>query len=199
MLFGGSFDPIHHGHLIVARAAAEQVGASRVVLIPAAVSPHKIGRQIAATEHRVRMCELAIASEPQLEVCDWETKRSGPSYTFHTVSHLRSIAPATERFFWLIGMDSLGELHTWHRIAELSSLCTFVTARRNSDEIPDAPALAETIGAASFANVLSHVVETPRVDISSTDIRRRIVEGRSIRYLTPDAVCDYIAAHRVYA
>lgn len=198
LLFGGSFDPIHHGHLIVARATAERIGATRVVLIPAAVSPHKIGRSSAAASHRLRMCELAIAREPLLEVCDWETMQTGPSYTLHTVNYFRSQVPRGERLYWLIGMDSLRELHTWHRIAELAALCTFVTARRNSDNLPETAALAEAIGGGLVADMLDHVVDTPRVDISSTDIRRRVAEGRSIRFLVPDAVCEYIATHHVY-
>src|SRR5205814_3740928 len=144
-----SFNPIHNGHLIVARAAAEQLGVQRVVLLPSAHPPHKPSQDLAPAADRLEMCRLAVAGDGLFEICDWELRQPGPNYTIHTIEHFRAAAhgdresssphagrpspsPASAdagdwRPYWLIGMDSLRELPTWHRIGELLDLCTFVT------------------------------------------------------------------------
>lgn len=201
LLFGGSFNPIHHGHLIVARAAAETLRLPRVSLIPAAAPPHKSPDGIAPADDRIEMCRLAVQGDDLFEVSDWELRRPGPSYTLHTVQHFAGVLGPATPLYWLIGMDSLAELPTWHRIGELAELCTFVTARRPTDLPPlDAlfDTLAKVISPTRIRAIREHMVDTPLIDISATDIRRRCRDKMSIRYLTGSSVADYINSHELY-
>ncbi len=197
LLFGGSFDPIHHGHLIVCRAAAEQLGVSRVVLVPSAQPPHKRGQSLAPPQDRLEMCRLAVRGDPLIEVSDWELCQPGPNYTLYTVQHFRSIAPS-ERICWLLGMDSLRDLPSWHRVSELADACTLVTARRPGVPTPDDALLRALLGDARVEVLRKSILETPWLEISATHVRERVRAGRSIRYLCPDSVCDHILARRLY-
>jgi nicotinate-nucleotide adenylyltransferase len=197
LLFGGTFDPIHHGHLIVSRAAAEELGCRRVILIPSARPPHKQGHTLSDGRLRLAMARAAVAGESDFAVSDWEMSQEGPSYTLRTVQHFQQELPDTE-LFWLIGMDSLAELHTWYRLPELVAACTFVTAARPGDQPPDWNRLAGIVGPDAVAHLQDHVLATPAIDISATRIRQRVRDGRSIRYLVPPAVADYIAARGLY-
>ncbi len=198
LLFGGSFDPIHVGHVGVAQAAAERLRAERVLLIPAAIPPHKQNHQLASAAHRLAMCRLAVAGDPLFEVSDWELSRSGPSYTLHTVLHFRAALPGW-RLFWLIGMDSLAELATWHRAAELADACELVTVRRPGQMLPDlAGALSGVLSAEQIARLLEQVLDTPTFDISATQIRARVQAGSSLEGMVAPAVAEYIAQHRLY-
>ena len=107
LLFGGSFDPIHYGHLIVSRFVAEHLAIPRVVLVPGARPPHKADAGLAPAADRLAMCRLAVAGDSQFEVSDWELGQPGPNYTLHTIEHYRSASPPGAQFYWLIGMDSL--------------------------------------------------------------------------------------------
>ncbi len=197
-LFGGSFNPIHVGHLIVARAVAERLGLDRLVLIPSAQPPHKRGDDLADAADRLEMARLAVQGEPGLEVSDVEIRRQGPSYTILTVqSYLDDLGPDAP-LCWIIGGDSLPELHTWYRVAELVELCTIVTAARPGYETPDLSPLARVLSDAQIARLRDHVLPTPRIDVAATDIRRRLHAGQSIRYLVPDPVRDYIERNRLY-
>jgi len=199
LLFGGSFDPVHHGHLIVARAAAEQLGAERVWLVPAACPPHKPHCVLAPGEDRLEMCRLAVAGDPLFEVSDCELARGGLSYTLLTVRQFaKSLAAGTE-LYWLIGADSLAELASWYHVRELVRECTLVTARRSGATVPDAAALAAIVGTEAAAQLLKYILPTPRIDISATQIRERVRQRRDIRYLVPAAVAGYIAARGLYA
>ena len=186
-IYGGSFDPVHNGHLILARDAVEQLGLSRLIFIPAAISPHKLARAPGAPgEWRLRMLEAAVAGEERFAVDGLELHRAGPSYTFDTIHTLRAAAPPDTTFFYLIGEDNLPLLHTWHRVDELRALVKFVVCRRHA---PDAASGLEGTG---------FPVVTRWVDISSTEIRNRVASGRQIRYLVPDAVDAIIAAQQLY-
>ncbi len=198
LLFGGSFNPVHHGHLIVARAVAERLGATRIVLIPGATPPHKQDQRLAPAADRLAMCRLAVTEEPLFEVSDWEATRAGPNYTIDTVQHFRQLVGAGPELCWLVGMDSLHELHSWYRAAELVELCTIVTAARPGFEPPDAATLGRRFSAAQAQKLLAHVMESPRIDIAGTDIRARVQAGRSIRYLVPETVARYIADAGLY-
>ncbi|MCG3126940.1 MAG: putative nicotinate-nucleotide adenylyltransferase [Phycisphaerae bacterium] len=197
LLFGGSFDPVHLGHLIIARAVAEQLGLSQVILIPSARPPHKDASQLTHAAHRLEMCRLAVAGDAMFNVSDWELHQPGRNYTLNTVNHFRAQRPGS-RVFWLIGMDSLAELVTWYRVADLVAACTIVTAGRPGRPWPDLSALQALIGADAVVHIRRHVLDTPLVDISATQVRQRVAEGRSIRYLVPDAVGEYIASHGLY-
>lgn len=198
LLFGGSFDPIHHGHLIVARAVAERLGLN-VLLIPSANPPHKRAAALAPASERLAMCARAVAGERGLSVSDWELRAGGTSYTLRTVEHFAREA-GYGSLYWLIGMDTLHALHTWYEIGRLAELCTFVTARRPGSVAADVRTLrlSEVISAEALARVGAHVVEAPEIGISSTDVRARVARGASVRYLVPDAVADYIAERGLY-
>lgn len=205
LLFGGSFDPLHHGHLIVSRAAAEQLDIPRVVLIPGGNPPHKSESKLAPAIDRLAMCRAAVARDPRFEVSDWEIEHSGPTYTLHTVEHFRAVYGDMTQLYWLIGRDSLHELHTWYRVADLARLCTFVTVGRpnGADSAPTTDAamldrLAALLPAAALADIRAHILTTPLVEISATDIRTRVATGDDIRYLVPPAVREYIAERGLY-
>lgn len=198
LLFGGSFDPIHHGHLIVARAAAELIAAERVVLIPGASPPHKPPLRLSPADVRLELCRLAVGDDPLFEVSDWEARQTGPNYTLCTVRHFRQSLPAQTPLFWLLGMDSLAELPSWHRVDELVEACTLVTAGRPGVAPPQPPSLQPPLSAAQARRLLEHVLPTPLIDISASYIRARVKAGRSIRYLVPEAVRLAIERHGLY-
>ncbi len=197
-LFGGSFNPIHIGHLIAARSVAEQIGAIRLIFIPSANPPHKTNADLADAADRLEMTRLAAAGEPGWEVADCELRRSGPSYTIDTVLHFRRQFGDSARLCWIIGADTLPELVGWYRVEELVERCRIVTAARPGWERPDLDVLRARLTAAQVERLAADVLDTPRIDIAATDIRRRVREGRSIRYLVPDAVAEYIRARRLY-
>ncbi len=197
-LYGGSFDPIHFGHLIPTRSIAEQLALSRIVLIPSARPPHKRSGTVADSRDRLAMAELAVEGEPLLEVSDAELRRDGPSYTFDTVTQFRAGLDPSDELFWIIGADSLPELPTWYRISELVAVVTIVTAARPGCVEVDASALATAVGPEAAAALVANRHETPEIAISSTEVRQRVAEARSIRYLTPDAVVSYIASRGLY-
>ncbi len=197
-LFGGSFDPIHLGHLISARSVAERLGLSRVIFLPSAAPPHKNASDLLAPEHRAEMVRLAIAEEADFEFSDFDLTRSGPSYTVETIAHYSQELGPEAVLHWIIGADSLPELPTWCRARELVESCRIVTAARPGWERIDFDALRPHFSAEQIDGLRANMVETPRIDISATDIRRRVREGRSIRYLVPETVCEYILQHRLY-
>lgn len=197
-LFGGTFDPIHHGHLIVARAVLEQLDYERLVLIPSPNPPHKIGHDLSDASHRLEMARLAVEGEPRFEVSDCEIRRTGLSYTILTVESIRQVVSLDVPLAWIIGADSLPELHSWYRIADLVEACRIVTAVRPGYEVPDLEPLRRTLSAAQIERLCRDVLPTPSIDISSTQIRRRVRQGFSIRYLLPESVRGYIEQHGLY-
>lgn len=179
-LFGGSFDPIHIGHLILAREAREQLGLDRVIFIPAAISPHKLDRRPAPAAARLEMVRAAIAGEAGFECDDCELHREGPSFTIDTVRTMRVRYP-DDAFFYFIGGDNLAKLDTWCEIGELRRLVQFVVLDRR--------------GGGTGAGLLR--VSRP-VEVSSTEIRNRVARGESIRYLLPDKACEVIYRNGLY-
>lgn len=198
-LYGGSFNPIHLGHLIIARAVAETARLDRVIFLPSRNPPHKSDHQLLNAEHRAEMVRLAIIAEPLFEFSDYDLSRAGPTYTIDTVLHFRRELGAGAALFWLIGGDSLRELTSWKRLPELVRECTLLTAARAGFAHVDWTPFRELIGDAGIRCLQDGILVTPTVEISSTDIRRRLREGKSIRYLVPESVREYIAAHGLYA
>jgi nicotinate-nucleotide adenylyltransferase len=198
VLFGGTFDPIHIGHLIVARSVGERLGAERIMLIPSAEPPHKADATITPAEHRLAMTRLAVDDEPGFTVSDCEVRRNGPSYTFDTISHFRLTLGEDVELCWIIGADSLCELVSWYRAAELVDACRIVTAARPGFDNPDLSMLRQVFSETQVTRLQESILPTPRIDISSTEIRRRVGTGQSIRYLVPEAVRNYIAEHGLY-
>jgi len=195
-LYGGSFDPIHHGHLILAREAMEQLALDRVVFIPAAQSPFKLASTPAPAAVRLAMVRAAIAGEPRFECDASETERKGPSFTVDTVEAWRKKAPDDELFYF-IGEDNVRDLPKWRRFEELSEMMKFVVFGRD----PAAPPCDFTFvkfAAAHRTPPREMPVIQRRVDISATEVRKRVAQGRSIRYLVPEAVREIIETHRLY-
>jgi nicotinate-nucleotide adenylyltransferase len=191
LCFGGSFNPIHHGHLLCARAAAEAGGFDRVVLIPSAVPPHKAGTaDMAPPQHRLAMCELAVAGDAYFEVDGLELRRTGPSYTIDTARALRR--RGWNEVHWLIGADMLPGLPNWHEPAALLREVRFVVMARPGwsfdwDALP-----------LEYRPLQQQVTPAHLIDLSATAVRRRVACGRSIKYMTPPAVADYITNHALY-
>lgn len=198
-LFGGSFNPIHMGHLIAARAVAEHLRLSRVVLIPSANPPHKLGHEdLVDAAHRLQMTSLAVEGDRMFEVSDVEIRRTGPSYTILTVEHYRSMLPPETRLYWIIGGDSLPELASWYRVRELVELCHIVTAVRPGYDCPDLEPLAAVLTQEQVERLKQGVLPTPRIDLSATEIRRRVRDNLPIRYMVAEPVEAYIREHRLY-
>jgi nicotinate-nucleotide adenylyltransferase len=181
-LYGGTFDPIHHGHLILARDALESLGLDRVVFIPAGLSPHKLDTLSAPMEVRREMVARALEDEPQFVLDDSELRREGPSFSIDTVERYKAEYPDAT-LYYLIGADNVAKLHTWRRIEDLRRLAEFVVLGR----------YVEGVGEMTGFRLLPR-----RVDISATDIRRRVARGASIRYLVPEPVRSLIAEHQLY-
>jgi len=213
VLFGGTFNPIHHGHLIAARAVAEYFHFERVTFVPAYVPPHKSADQDgegraasagfqATAEDRLEMTRLAIAGEELFDVSDVELRRQPPSYTFDTLMQLRQEHGLDVQLYWIIGADMLEDLPTWHRASEVVEMATIVTLARP----PYSARLSATLDklrvlftADQVSRLAAAVAPTPLIDITSTQIRRRVREGKSARYLTPYVVMDYISQRGLYA
>jgi nicotinate-nucleotide adenylyltransferase len=179
-IFGGTFDPIHHGHLILARDAVETLQLESVIFIPAALSPHKLEREPTAPEIRLKMLCAAIESEPSFATDALELERPPPSYTIDTVEALRQREPEAE-FIYLVGEDNVSRLSTWHRFSELSQMVQFAVLDRGGLKIPH-----------PYPTIRRHL------DISATDIRNRVASGQSIRYLVPPAVESIIRERQLY-
>lgn len=193
-IFGGTFDPIHMGHLIVAETIMDEFHLDKVVFIPAAVPPHKLGRHISGAGHRYMMAMLATCSNPRFQVSDMEMHRQGPSYSRDTLAQLTAEHGDDTDFYFIVGADSVENLHTWNRIDELLAMCHFVGASRPGC-MPDMNRIGKRFGQLA-AKI--HCLETPELEISSTEIRRRVQQGRTIRYIVPEAVEQYIYKEKLY-
>ncbi|MCH7596966.1 MAG: nicotinate-nucleotide adenylyltransferase [Planctomycetes bacterium] len=197
-LYGGSFDPIHLGHVRIARAVAEGLDLQRVIFLPSSSPPHKQGRTLLDSVHRLEMVKLAIEGKPGLEVSDFDLTRSGPTYTIDTIAHFRQTLGPSAELYWIIGADSLAELPSWHRADELIDACRIVTAGRGGSGPIDWALLRERLSDRQIETLRAGVVETPLIDVSSTDVRARVRAQQPIRALVPEAVATYIEQHGLY-
>jgi nicotinate-nucleotide adenylyltransferase len=197
-LFGGTFDPIHTGHLLLAETAREALRLGRVVFIPAAQPPHKTGVRISPAAHRLDMVRIAIADNPAFEASDVELKRTGPSYSVDTVAHFHDNLEEGDELFFLVGSDSVAELPTWYEPRRLAELATVAAVARPGHPLRDLSGLAPTLGAGQIDSLRRHAIEMPQMDLASRDMRRRIAGGLSVRYMTPWAVIEYIRTHGLY-
>jgi nicotinate-nucleotide adenylyltransferase len=196
-IFGGTFDPVHHGHLILAEQCREQCRLDEVWFVPAAMPPHKLDHSISPAKSRTEMLELAISGNPQFRVSRIELDRSGPSYTVATLDQLRTDEPANE-FFLLVGADSLRDLPTWREPRRILELATIVAVNRGPASVVESDMARKT--AENLCADPSRVqwIQMPGIEIAATDIRQRVAAGRTIRYMVPRAVEMYIREHRVY-
>ncbi len=194
-VMGGTFDPIHLAHLILAEQARVFLGLDRVLFVPAGAPWRKAERRIAPVADRVAMVRAALAGDPYFEVSLIESERRGPSYTVDTLSVLqRQLGPQAELYF-ILGQDALADLPNWREPARIVQLARLAVAARPGCPRPDPAALERAVPGIQER---IDVVPMPQVDISSTDIRRRVAQGLSIRFLVPAAVEAYIAAHGLY-
>ena len=179
-IYGGTFDPVHHGHLILARQALEEFNLDRLVFVPTAESPFKVHNHTAPATDRLAMLRLATQGQDRFEVDPLEIERGGVSYSIDTVKMFRSRDPEAELFF-LVGEDNAYRLTEWHRFEELKKLVSFVVLSRSEDfQSPEYPVVQR------------------RIEISSTEIRNRVANGESITYLVPESVKRYIEENQLY-
>ena len=190
-LMGGTFDPIHVGHLAIAEEARDALGLERIVFVPAGQPPHKPTGAVTAAEHRVAMVELAIAGNDAFELSRIEVDRPGPSYTVDTVEALAADADLTV----ILSVETFAELPSWHEPERLFAAARLAVVPREGYPAPDPAWLAATFPGRE--NRVTYL-EGPRLGLSSTALRARVAAGRSIRYLVPDAVEAYIAANHLY-
>lgn len=188
-LFGGTFDPIHLGHLILAESCREALGLDRVWFVVAGAPPHKRGDRTPVAD-RLEMARIAVAGHPSFEVSEAEATGPGPHYSFETLESIVGDRPGDELFF-LIGADSLADLPGWRRPERIAELATVVVVDRPGVEPPPVPDLGPS------ARPIVRV-ESPLIGIASSDLRRRVAEGRTIRYRVPRGVEAYIEANGLY-
>lgn len=193
-LLGGTFDPVHLGHLILAEQCREQCGLDEVWFVPSRLPPHKRETKISDGRARVEMLTFAVAGHPAFKVSRIELDREGPSYTVETLQQL-VVEDASRELYFLIGGDSLADLPHWREPRRILELATIVAAGRGRTPLPPMDRIREELGEAA-ARI--ECIEMPAVDLSSTDLRRRVRDGRSIRYMTPRAVEIYILEHGLY-
>jgi nicotinate-nucleotide adenylyltransferase len=213
-ILGGTFNPIHYGHLAAAEEVRTRLGLDKVLFIPSFEPPHKQADNVPSADHRMEMVRLAVAGNPFFEASEIELKRGGRSYTIDTVETLQQLYPGGELYF-ITGIDSFLEIRTWHRWRDLLARCSFVVLSRPGNRFTDLLRIdfMQTAGR-EFAELdqgsLARAVvrfdaftvflePIPLHDISSTDIRRRVKDGGSIKYLLPDAVETYIIKNKFYA
>ena len=194
-VFGGTFDPIHLGHLIVADEAHETLGLDEVLFIPAGRPWVKAGTPVSAACHRMAMVEIAVRPNPWFRAVDLDVKRPGPTYTLDTLLELRSELGWDANLYLLLGWDSVQDMARWHQPAQIFELCTVVGMSRPGVLDLDHAALEAVAPNAAERIVL---LEGPLVSLSGTDLRRRVGEGRSIRHRVPEAVEVYIYEHGLY-
>jgi nicotinate-nucleotide adenylyltransferase len=196
-VFGGSFDPVHYGHLLLAETCREQAKLDQVWFTPAAVPPHKQSREMTAAKIRVEMLQLAVGGTEYFRVSTLEIDRGGVSYTVDTLTEMKHQLVDAELFL-LMGADSLNDFPTWRDPQSVCELAVPLVVRRAGSPPPDLNVLAKIVDAQRLEQIRNHQVEMPVIDLSSTDIRNRIREGRSIRFRTPRAVEKYIQTHNIY-
>jgi len=196
-IFGGSFNPIHLGHLVMAQDAGEAFGLHRIIFVPAAIPPHKLTQTLVTPSQRLDMVRLALADRDAWEVSDEEVQRGGVSYSIDSVRHFLTVYPDADLYF-IIGGDTLPELHTWKDISDLLDLCRFITMVRPGFDPETLRKLNLHLESRHIDDLISRVTVGHVFDISSTEIRVRVAKKESIRYLVPDAVERYIHEHQLY-
>jgi nicotinate-nucleotide adenylyltransferase len=188
-IFGGTFDPIHLGHLLLAEQALEAVPLDEVWFVPAGEPPHKRERVVTPAFHRLRMVELATREHPRFRVSDLEVKRQGPSYTVHTIEALKAAHPQ-HHFFLLVGADMVKDLPNWYKTNKIIQHVQILALGRPGVETGDIPA--------EIRERLTWIEGAAETNISSSLIRRRLAAGKSVRYLLPEPVYQYVKEHRLY-
>ena len=184
-LLGGTFNPVHFGHLAMAQLALERMSLDKVIFIPSNIPPHKNIRDLAPSQTRFNMVKLAIKGNSAFDVSNFEIKKAGKSYSIDTVIHFQKIYPKGTKLFFIIGEDAVWHLSKWKRIEDIRKIVTFIVVNR--------PGYINREGRAKH-----YYVEMPAIDIASSFLRKRITKGEPIDYFVPNGVSAYIKKHRLY-
>jgi nicotinate-nucleotide adenylyltransferase len=184
-LLGGTFDPIHIGHLLMARTALETMELDRVIFVPSCVPPHKKSPTLFSAEDRLKMARLATRGNPRFQVSDFEIRKGGKSYSVDTVRHFRKIGATSHQLYFIVGGDAVKELDHWKDIEEIKKMCSFVSVNRPGYTRGD-------------SKLKYHAVTMNGIEMSSTEIRKRILQRKTIQYLVPDSVLSYIKDRHLY-
>lgn len=193
-IMGGTFDPIHNGHLIISEYIRDSLNLEQVIFIPAGQPPHK-NNIVTSSNHRYNMTKLAVADNPNFQVSDIEISNKEPSYTYHTIKKLKN-NNVGNKYYFIIGADSLFSLETWYKFNELTKLVNFALWERSGYYRDDILDRIKYLKNKYDTNI--HYVEGPIIEISSSQIRNRLKSNRSIRYLLPKYVMDYIKKNNIY-
>lgn len=194
-IMGGTFDPVHNGHLLIAENAGEQLALDEVRFIPTGRSPHKQGKKITDGEHRLRMVELAIADNPAFVADDMELRSAELSYSYLTLQKMRKNAPNDE-FYFIMGGDSLRDFKTWYHPERICSCATLVAAIRDDCDRDHLSTYADELKRLFSADV--RLIQTPNLSVASSELRRRVAAGETIRYQVPESVRAYIEKNHLY-
>lgn len=194
-LLGGTFDPVHTGHLILAQEVQWRLGLDEVWFVPTGEPWMKRGEPLTSSEHRKAMVELAVAGNPNFKVCELEVDRPGPTYTIDTLEELRAGPMRDDDLLFIMGVDTLHSMHRWKEPGRILELARIVVALRPGHGAIDLSNLLEIDPTAHERVMLVHM---PLIEISGTEMRRRAAAGEPIKYLVPDAVGEYIQKHRLY-
>ena len=192
-IMGGTFDPIHYGHLVAAEAARMEFALDQVVFVPSGQPPHKRGLDISPVKDRWNMTTLAAASNPYFKLSKVEIERSGPSYTVDTIGWFKEKFGLKTEIFFITGADAILEILTWKKVDLLIDLCKFIAVTRPGFDLNKLSQLLPE----RYVNKIK-ILEVPGLDISSTGIRLRVKEGRTIKYLVPEKVENYILENKLY-
>lgn len=199
VLFGGTFDPVHCGHIKVAAHASEKIGADKVIFIPAKRSPHKKVFPVASDIDRFEMIQIAVADKDNFHVSDCELKRGDPSYTLDTVKYFRKQYLQACELYWLVGADTITDLDKWYCIEELVDICNLCVMYRAGFGRPDLKSLKETLGDDRVSKLEQNVIATPLIDVSSTAIREKNALGEDICGMVDENVLAYIKKTGLYS
>jgi len=195
-IMGGTFDPIHYGHLVTAEAAREKFCLDKVIFVPSGNPPHKKNKEISPGIDRVNMTVLATANNPFFEVSDIELKRDGYTYTVDTLKEFIKIYGENTRFYFITGADAVMEILTWKDVSTILKLCRIVSAYRPGSDINKFRSMVDELERVHRSNI--HLIEVPALAISSTEIRERVKSGITIKYLLPEKVERYILEKGLY-
>lgn len=195
-VMGGTFNPIHYGHLVAAEAARAEFGLNKVIFVPSGNPPHKQNQIIADAEHRYLMTVLATASNPDFEVSRVEVDKDDLTYSVYTIKDLRKVYGENAEIFFITGADAVLELLTWYKIEELLTLCKFIAVTRPGFDKRELEQKIQEISSKYNGEIIC--IEVPLLAISSTDIRERLRDGKPVKYLLPETVEEYMSKNGLY-
>ncbi|MFQ6121703.1 MAG: nicotinate-nucleotide adenylyltransferase [Dehalococcoidales bacterium] len=194
-VLGGTFDPVHNGHVVIAEEAKTRLSLAEIIFVPAGQPWLKADKPISSAEHRLQMLRLAIADKPFFKLSTIEIERAGPSYTVDTIAELRGQLGSEDELFFILGWDSLAELQQWREPSRLIKMCYLVAVPRPGYPRPKLKVLEASIPGLSQRVML---MKEPEIDISASAIRERVAKGLSVRHLVPEPVNKYIKEHKLY-